>query len=65
MTAENTKLSLAECRKVLNKSDVQYTDEQVIMIRDWLYHFGETAIMFLEKNPDFNAAPEMQNKDKP
>ena len=35
---ENKKVSLAECRSMLNTKGVKYTDEEIFEIRDWLYH---------------------------
>ena len=34
---ENRKLSLIECKKILNTDGLCYTDEEVLKIRDWLY----------------------------
>lgn len=48
--AENTKLSLAQCRKVLNKGAIEYTDDEAIKIRDWLDNFNSLALEFLEEN---------------
>lgn len=59
--SEDGKLSVPECRKVLNKGGVAYTDEQIKQIRDWLYHFTNTAIHFIENNPNF---PEIAAKNK-
>ena len=39
--AENRKLSLVECKKILNTDGVFYTDDEVIELRDWLYHMAE------------------------
>lgn len=41
---ENKRMSMTACKKILNKKGVLYTDEEVIEIRDWLYHIME--IMF-------------------
>ena len=40
---EITKLPLAICRKILNREDVQYTDEEVLKIRDFLYNLAAIA----------------------
>lgn len=34
MNLENNKVTLAECRKILNRNGVQYTDEEILEIRD-------------------------------
>lgn len=46
--AENTRLSLAECRKILCTDGVFYTDEEIIEIRNFLYHMADIAIDALE-----------------
>ena len=48
--ATNNKLSLAQCRKILNKKTEQYTDDEAIKIRDWLHNFNAFALEFLEEN---------------
>lgn len=48
--AENRKLSLFECKKILNTGGLCYTDEEVLKIRDWLYHMADIAIDALDKN---------------
>lgn len=42
--SSNSKLSLVECRKTLNVNGLCYTDGEVILIRDWLYHMADIAI---------------------
>ncbi len=44
MNLENNKVTLAECRKILNRNGVQYTDEEILEIRDWLYHIIEIIL---------------------
>ena len=34
-------LSITECKKKLNKNDVQYTDEEIEIIRNVLYKMAE------------------------
>lgn len=34
-------LSITECKKKLNKNDVQYTDEEIEIIRNVLYKLAE------------------------
>ncbi len=65
--AENRKLSLNECKQTLNGSGDEYTDEQVIKIRDWLYHIADIAIEAYEMEHEQNFAEtiEVKNKDKP
>lgn len=47
---ENRKLSLLECKKILNTDGLCYTDEEVLKIRDWLYQMADIAIDGLNKN---------------
>lgn len=45
------KLSLAHCKKVLNRNGNNYTDEQIINIRDFLYAMASIDYLFFtEKN---------------
>ena len=37
-------LNLNECKKILNENENLYTDEEIILIRDWLYHIADIAI---------------------
>lgn len=47
---ENSKLSLAECRKAVEKGKIIYTDEELIKIRDWLDNMADIALAIIEKN---------------
>lgn len=47
---EGGRLSLTECKKVLNKNGNHYTDSEILAIRDWLYFLGEMMANDLEKN---------------
>ena len=46
----NSKLSLAECRKVVSKGKEQYTDEELLKIRDWLDNMADIALDIIEQN---------------
>ena len=35
--SQNERISLAACKKILNTDGLNYTDEEIIKIRDWLY----------------------------
>lgn len=48
--AENRKLSLLECKKILNTNGLCYTDEEILKIRDYLYHLADLTIDALDKN---------------
>jgi len=52
----NERLSLSHCRKVLNRNGNQYTDEEIIAIRDFLYIMATLDYRFfteqyLKNNP--------------
>ena len=46
---EAKKLSIAQCRKVLEESGVKYSDEQVLKIRDILYDLGELDYLIFKE----------------
>ena len=52
------KLSLNACKKILNTDGLNYTDEEIIKIRDWLYVMANIAIDAIDKN----AKPDIKNK---
>jgi len=41
---EGKRISLAECRRVMNTRGVKYSDEELIEIRDWMYRVAETIL---------------------
>ena len=47
-------LSLEQCKTILNKNkkSKKYTDEEVAKIRDWIDHFAETTLSFLENKTE-------------
>ena len=47
--AENRKLSLNECKKTLNSNGIFYTDDEVIELRDWLYHMADIVFDTMDK----------------
>jgi len=48
----HSKISLAECKKILSEDGIVYTDEEIIQMRDWLYHIAEIAIDANEMEED-------------
>lgn len=44
------RLSLTKCKTILNRDGLNYTDEEVIKIRDFLYHLADIAIDAIDKN---------------
>ena len=49
---ESGKLSVAECRKILNVNGVKYTDEEIIKIRNWIYMIAEMTAEYLESKTE-------------
>lgn len=48
--AGNSKLSLAECKKIAAKHGIAYTDEELIQMRDWLDNMGDIILTIVEQN---------------
>ena len=40
----NTMLSLEECKKIINAGERQFSYEEVVLIRDFLYELAQIAI---------------------
>lgn len=51
-TRESDKLSIAECRQILNVGGVKYSDDEIIKIREWIYYYAELTLELLDgKSP--------------
>lgn len=48
-TGQTEKLDLETCRKILNAGDQQFSDEEVIRIRDYLYKLAEIECRFFKE----------------
>ncbi len=48
--SEHNKLSLPECRKAIGNESINYSDEELIKIRDWLDNIADIALAIIEKN---------------
>jgi hypothetical protein len=46
---ESEKLSLSECKRILNARGKNYSEEEIIKIRNWIYKFSEITLAFLER----------------
>lgn len=46
---ECEKISLEQCKKILNVNGNVYSDEDILKMRNWLYHYSEMTLSFLEK----------------
>lgn len=44
------KVPLEELRKIWNDKEAQYTDEQLIRIRDWLYVMAEVIVRVSDRS---------------
>ncbi len=43
-TAEKPMLSIDECKSILNQDGLEYTDEEILIIRDFMYQMAEMTI---------------------
>ena len=57
---ESERISLTECKKILNKNGNHYTDNEIIEIRNWLYFISEIALKSLE---DSEAKQKLNNEE--
>ena len=46
---ESQKLSLEQCKKILNVNGNNYSDEEILKMRNWLYRYSEMTLAFLER----------------
>lgn len=46
---EGKKLSIAQCRKILEEGGTMYSDEQVRIIREVLYNLGELDYLIFQQ----------------
>ena len=42
-------ITIAECRKILNQGEREYTDSEIEQIRDFLWEIAEIEVLILEK----------------
>ena len=65
-TESTQKLSLAECRKIYANHGYQYTDEELLKMRDWLDNLADIALAIIEQNgiDNMNEIIERANKNK-
>lgn len=56
------KIPLSKCRQILKEMEVNYTDEEILLVRDWLYDLA--AITYDEFiNDKGNIIPLTQKQD--
>lgn len=46
---DDKKISLTECKKILNTNAVIYTDNEIIELRNWLYHMADIVFDKIER----------------
>ena len=56
------KLSVTECKKILHTDGLFYTDEEIIKLRDLLYHLVDIALDELELKKKGTRAEMQENK---
>lgn len=61
--SENKRMSLTDCKKILNAKGVLYTDEEVIEIRDWLYHMAEIVFDAIDREEAEKNRLERENRN--
>jgi len=65
---ESEKFSLSKCKEILNRNGKNYTDEEILTIRDWLYNVAEFTLTFLEgksKEEIFEIQKLLNNRKEP
>ena len=45
--SESEKISLTECKRILNKDGAKYSDEEILLVRNWIYHVAEFTLAFV------------------
>lgn len=56
-------LTIAECRKILTENKKEYTDEEVLAMRDWMYRLADIVIELVEQK-DSTSSLSNTNQDK-
>ena len=46
---ENTKLDLDTCKRILNAGENEYSDQEIIRIRDYLYQLAEIECRYFKQ----------------
>jgi|GEM_PF-5621860 len=60
MSVNDGKLSVEECRKILCNDGVEYSDEDVIRVRDFLELIAEIATNQILRNTSDRTDPKIQ-----
>lgn len=58
------KLSLHECKKILNRKGHNYTDEEIILIRDFVYAMATIDYLFFTEQCLLQQQILIQNNDE-
>ena len=46
---KNTKLDLDTCKRILNAGETEYSDQEIIRIRDYLYQLAEIECRYFKQ----------------
>ncbi len=57
------KVAIEKLRAIWNDDEVQYSDEELYKIRDWLYMLAGTIINAAEQQPENNNTIELKPKE--
>ncbi len=64
---ENTKLDLETCKRILNAEGQEYSDQEIIRIRDYLYQLAEIECRYFKQcqnEQNDNVIPINANNDE-
>ena len=59
------RISIDQLRKIWNDKNVQYTDEELLRIRDWLYTMAGVIVQVVENNDGDEAIIVTAKKKRP
>lgn len=55
MVDKNKRLSISECKEILNQDKDTYTDKEIIFIRNCLYNLAEIEFNYYKNNKSLDA----------
>lgn len=61
---QSGRVSLTECKNVLNKKGKHHTDAEILAIRDWLYFIAEITLSEFENKPSNQNNTHNNNENK-
>lgn len=60
----NKKLSLEACKTILNTDGLFYTDDEVLELRDWLYHMADIVFDTMDREEIKRQKESINKKDE-